>query len=373
MNKISFLLLSLFFVSCVTVREAGKVYEPQLSKSPDAAKDKTVTVQPTPPSLKSVVLTLDPSQSILKDNGFYLVTYKVSVAVENVTASGDIEMVFYDKNENIIYKNSIHADKNEMVLDLSFSDYILYDTIKYRVKIPGMDELAGEVLPLNEPAENSIKITSVYTEMKSNKLKTSLIIGGDLKVDGLKPEWIRFIPPNAEFYWRLPFTTPQEGNRLMIDATLGDSKHPNYIENGKYVLQINYGPYGLIQKEFDVVDLYGNKSGPNYGLFIPAEERADTEAIYMSPGDRKIVNKIKIVILSGNEVVGERFYPGDTLKIDKKELFETLIDRNGGRAKLQFNKEYNYRIYIFANTADGLEYMSSSADKKIVFWGLTRR
>ena len=312
--------------------------------------------------------SINTEESNLKQNDIYEIKYLINFKFKSKNNNFKISYTLYDENNNTIIKKEQlkpmkdNYEKNIYFIKDFFRDIINYQKIKYLVTVNINNkniEYTGEYENLTTPKLTDFNIGPIISTYVNNKLNISLSINLKL-INNKGIKWIHFIPPSLDSYWDITWDV----NYLKYEVTVNKLVHEensNYIENGKYLLQINLNKYGLIQKEIEIIDISGNKDNKNFGLPIINVENIDKKKIKL---DTLLLDKIDFIELwfydkDINKKIGyAKLKPKDEILIDY--LIKQVKDENNKIVKIKYNKEYKVKIYSYSKEINGIKYISIS-------------
>lgn len=337
------------------------------------------------PFLKGTSFYYNSDDSLLEDNGFYRLTYRFEMElffnrrfrIEYEFYEGEMEGAlissgFFEKN---------HFD-NETKISVTFSDYFIYKSIRYKIVCKRLDgsvlaSYEGSCPNENYPSQLEFGVKSIQSELEENHRISRLFFYCDVTMMDAKMRLVslRIIPPSEDSFWDITVDEAENPGEYHVLSPLGFSSHPEYVDNGKYLLQIFFGKYGMIQKPFFIADLYGNQVGPNYGAPIAFVKRAEGSIIELDLQNKESLESLEFLFYEGknrNATISCFHYPRIASSIDKKELFHLAnrgIDANE-RKKMEHNRTYYYQIRLTYTDDQGMiRYVSVSDKYRVVFQG----
>ena len=316
--------------------------------------------------------SLNPVESVKNTDGIYDVRYDFKFSIltnKSVTVSYKI----YDLESDLLYEKEsiksggISQDKKEYFIEDALLLYQLDVEINRKSYM-----FTGEFENPSVPSLTEMTAGPLITRIENRKNNVSLYI--NLRISNCNGlEWIRLIPPSLDYFWTLQYKT--EDLDITSNTLINDSKHANYIDNGNYIIQINLGNLGIIQKEINITDYLNNKSGPNYGLPVAEEKNSNKNEINISFGQPDRIDYYEIWLFAdtnkNSRKIGTAKYAVPDETIQKKELFELFFDDRDNRVKLKYNKKYYYRISLYSKEINGLKYISISDLIPLTFQGFS--
>jgi len=299
---------------------------------------------------------------IYKDN--FMVSYKIF--------DEDNNLLFYIDNDNaklLDYENNIYEIKN------SFYDHTLHSFFRFKLDVKNDDNddnelnFVGDFNIKDIPLLKNINVGPFISKYdpKSNQslLKINLTV-----TNSTLPVWARLIPPTSDFFWNLDMK--QIYNNVFISGVIADNKHQNYLLNGEYILQLNFGKLGMIEKIINIVDVFNNKNGPNYGIPIAMEENNDKNFIKINITRMDLIDHLELIIYEKEDIdykkLGTISIRDNFSKIEKKDIFNNFENDEGNKVVLKYNKKYYYQISLHSRPFD-IEYVSLSPYFPITFIG----
>ena len=325
--------------------------------------------------MKKIELDIDPSMSVKQNNGLYKVHYKISI---NTTGFGELTCSFYDENNFLLYTSDlVKVTKRSKPLTFTFDDFIFYSTIKYTVSLKNennsINEYEGFLNKPGFPDYPQIQFGPVITESLDKERVTSLLINLEMNTKNNTVESLKIIPPSEDFFWELQYEVDTETSLLTSNGKINFSDHKHYIENGIYIVQLSLGTLGIIQKPFQVIDIYGNEKGPNYGFMVPIERNSSRDRIELILNDTNHISDIELFLYSNEnsetKPVGSMKTTIISDSLLKKDVLSGISDSEGKRVKLKYNENYYYKVVLTTNEINSLQYLSTSEMNKIIFYG----
>ncbi|HPO49945.1 MAG TPA: hypothetical protein PLO89_06425 [Spirochaetota bacterium] len=283
--------------------------------------------------------------------------------------------IFDEDNVEILSKEVFAKKKKSDIYSIegSFSDPLSHKILRYSF-IAFLDnkteEYGGEFINPTASYIEKFSFGPIVSEYKNNKLETSSSLEIDIKnVEKIK--WIRFIPPSQNYFWEINYSFFDD--RVISNSTITDKKNSHYFENGVYILQVNFGEKGLIQKNFELVDILGNSNGKNYGLSIAEETANDKNKLKLDIPQFENIETMDIEIFDSNtkQKLGAASFLSPPKEIDKKELFKSFKNEYGDEVKLKYNKKYFYKIFLYSKEVNKVRYISISNERQLTFFGFS--
>jgi hypothetical protein len=322
--------------------------------------------------------SVNQDESSEKTGGIFNVTYNISFSFltnKNITLNYKIS----DNDGNILLERSdvktggISIDLKNFIFKDKFTESFSYSTLKYDLEVnigKQKFEYSGEYDNSDLPFIDNLKIGPVITKFDNRQLTSSLYVDITLKNTD-KLSWIHLIPPSGQYYWDLQ--TKTDNDSVTSNSIINDSKHKNYIENGSYIIQVNLGKYGVIQKNIEVIDYLNNKTGPNYGLPAAKEISSDKNNINLEMDFADKIDYMELWIFNdagkNSQKTGIVKFINPVRTILKKELYDMIYDDAGKQVKLSYNKQYYYRIYLYSKEFNSLKYISITDPIPLMFQG----
>lgn len=329
------------------------------------------------PYLLAASLFVDKSKSIPDHTGFYKVFYEISFSFKGAASAG---YKITDSSGNILDEvKNMAVGKKQSEITSKFSDYFLYESFNYYVEL--IDKYGeifiseGIVINHDSPEIDSTVFGPVLSEVYETGRKISLFIESNVLLNNNSIEFARLIPPSENFFWEMTVNSSSlsDSGNVTVGGKVFFSDHMNYLENGIYIFQISFGKSGIIQKEFELSDIYNNKKGPNYGFMIPEERSNTRNQIELSINDIDLAESIEIVMYSMSDKQMRRLGKMRTALvsevISKSDLFSSIRTSEGDRVKLSYNREYYYQVVLISREINGVKYLATSNPMKIVFHG----
>jgi hypothetical protein len=324
--------------------------------------------------------SIDPGNSVRKQDDIYDMVYDIGFVFKTNKPVG-LTFKIYDIDNNLLYEKKdiksggVSLEKKEFTFKDRFTDSFSHSILLYYLDVEINKknyEYTGEFENTSVPSIEDCSAGHVITKYENRKINVSFYI--DLRIKNCSEvTWVRLIPPSKQYYWSLQ--TKPDGDSMTANGVISDAKHINYIDNGTYILQINLGRLGIIQKEIDLTDYLGNKSGPNYGMPVASEKNSDKNGINLNIDFPDKVDYYEIWLFEDNarnsRKLGSAKFEAAATSLPKKELFESFFDDSDNRVKLKYNKKYYYRIYLYSKEINGLKYISISDPISVTFQGFS--
>lgn len=348
--------------------------------SEDKNETNTGTVEKDGVEIVRSEFSFDPEKSGLSDNALYQIEYDFALYCRNLDNQVKAGCTVFDDQDNVIYSaediKPVRESRGVYKIAFTFQDIFLHNTLKYRLTLNDHGEediFEGDIRNFLIPYCDTIGFGPIVTEELSGAIRTSLFVDFDIITPDHdffdKVVWIRLIPPSQDFFWDIPYET--EDSRLACSGSVYDSGKGNYLENGLYILQINLGKTGVIQKELVLTDFFSNNQGPNYGLSVASPTGIDRNTIKL---DINLKSKIEYIELefydkSGSEYkkAGRARVEKVTEAISKKEVFKAVVDEHNNPVELEKNREYYFKINLHSSLYHNVRYISISKFYKITF------
>lgn len=322
--------------------------------------------------------TINYKQNIkMQDNGIYEIPYKFLFEFENITPKTSnfiLEYTIFDANREVLLsgkQSNLIKDKfnpNQYNIEIQYIDSFSYSKLFYEIKIiqsKTTKKYTGEYVNKHMPQLTSLSFGPIVSQIINEEFIVSL--GLSLSLENVKEiVWIRLIPPTLNSYWNIQWK--KDKNNIEAFASVTFPKHKNYIDNGIYILQINLGKYGVIQKNYDASDILGNKEGANYGLFIVDELDNDMNNIYLSIDELTKINFLELHFFKYNDKnfeIGKIAINNPKKTISKQYLKNLIVDDKGKVVKFSPNTKYYYQIFTYSKEINNIKYISIS--KKYLF------
>ncbi len=325
--------------------------------------------------MEKIELDIDPSLSVKQNNGLYKVQYKINI---HTIGSGELTCSLFDENNFLLYTSDlIKVTKRSKPVTFTFDDFIFYNAIKYKILLKNKNnsiiEYEGILNKTDFPDYPHVQFGPVITESFNKERVTSLLINLEMNTKNNTVESLKIIPPSEDFFWELQYNVDTETSLLTSNGKINFSDHKHYIENGTYILQLSLGTLGIIQKTFEVIDIYSNEKGPNYGFMVPIEKNNSRDRIELILNDINHISDIELFLYtienSETKPVGslKTTIISDTLL--KKDILSGIIDSDGEKVRLKYNEDYYYKVVLTTNEINSLKYVSTSEMNKIIFYG----
>ncbi|HOV14378.1 MAG TPA: hypothetical protein PK771_08855, partial [Spirochaetota bacterium] len=317
-------------------------------------------------------------ESLDKDkNGFTNLKYNININFK-YDKRFKVKYTIFDEDNSILFskeQDSEEDSNNIFYIKNSFNDLLSHRIIRYNV-ISLVDnkeiEMGGEFINDKLPYIEKINFGPIISTYIENKLSISSSLELLLKnVNSI--EWIRFIPPSEDFFWDAPYSFFE--NNVVSKTVIFDKRKPTYFDNGIYLIQINFGNYGLIQKELKLTDIFGNTSGRNYGFPVAEETLNDKTILKLSLPQIDKIERMELELFEEQNKklnkIGIAKFISPIQEINKKELMNIFTDEYNEPIKLKFNKKYQYRIILYSKDFNGITYQSVSNTKTLLFPGFS--
>lgn len=309
-------------------------------------------------------------------NEIYKIKYVIIIVLRSNNHNFNISYSIYDEEMNPLLEKKMVEPKRKdsfFIIYDSFFDYFCYRQIYYNIEIEKNGKIKSfknQVINEKMPFIKNFEIGHILTfiEEKTNAIKTNLSL--NISIENTKEvKWIKVIPPDEKSFWDIPFK--HENNSISAIGNLNYKKHPSYIENGNYILQINLGEFGIIQKSIKIVDIFNNQKGANYGLPIVSELKSNKDLIILNLTLIDKIEKIEFVLFEKNNNEFTKLGKKEFYKIDNTILKKDLIFKNEDDEfiKIKYNYKYYYKIILYSKKINNLEYISISKFIPIVFSG----
>ena len=352
------------------------------NKSEYPATTTTVSDEPEviiPFDFLSADVTFDVSESVRTSESMYNVRYNLCFEFINKDNTFTIDYVIYDADNNELTRqngvkpNQTDAHLFNIVCHIESPFSIPLFRYSLTAHYNGQDsEYIGECPVENSMSLADLQVGPMITRYESDNLITYLSVHAEINGEsGI--QWVRLIPPSAEYFWDIPFE--RDGFVTTASGTVSDTRHKRYFDNGDYILQINAGRSGIIQREIPIVDFFNNTSGANYGFPIVSELEADKNKIVLDMNFREKADRMEVIIYTEYEGVIQKLGTAKLLmvreELSKKDLLKAFSDDFGNKVKLKNNKTYYYQVYLYSKEFNGLTYISVSEMIPIVFQGFS--
>ena len=306
----------------------------------------------------------------------YTFSFVISLPKEKVF----LEYQLFDSDDILLVEGTIGKDKPKVSYSekISFSSYFNYKNIKYKIQCKNAQEqivklYEGECINSHFPRDLKFEITAVNTELINEIRSVSQTFSCYVETTAdVVLDKVRVIPPSKDFYWDIIPDSLDENTYRAI-SNIKDSTHHDYLECGIYHVQFLFGKYGLIQDTFLLKDIYGNDSGPNYGVALASVLSDDLNTIEWELQNLSLLKKMEFQLYDKNDQdspIAVYEFPNVQMKCAKKELFQQLQNNRMTTGKIKYNKKYLYKIKLEYQT-DSLEtkYFSISPYYEITFYG----
>jgi hypothetical protein len=316
--------------------------------------------------------SVSPEDSIAKNENIYQIKYNLNFKFKTTKKIILNYKIFDEENNLLLNKSNIETkqiSKNEALVKDSFFDNFNYSTLKYSIQAYNDKksiDLTGDFNNSNLPILEYIKLGPIITKNDNRKVNISFFTEVSIK-NCRDLIWIRLIPPDESSFWII--STKQDSSGYVGNAVINENK--NFIENGNYLIQINLGKLGFIQKSIEITDFFNNQKGPNYGL--PTVEEISSDKNYLKL-DINLLNKIENMEIwlfseKNDQRSGIANFVSPEGNISKKDLFVMFKDDSKNSIKLKYNKKYYYRVYLYSKEINGMKYISISNLLPITFQG----
>lgn len=360
--------LSLFFILFFSCKSTNnKIKESKKVSKNENKKETEGYIEKYEFEYLSFNYSINSDESKIKKNDIYELKYEIIFKFVNNNSNFKIKYTLFDENNNkIIFKDNIKPvkdinEKNIYIVKDYFNDIMAYSKIRYSLiveKDKEIKEYSGDFENIFFPYLNNFRIGPIITKYVNNKLNVSLSLNLQI-INCNEIKWIHLIPPSLNSYWNIPWIV--NDNEINANSMVFE-ENKNFIENGKYVLQINFNKYGIIQKEVEIIDLAGNKIGENYGLTIINVEKIDKKMIKI---EFLLFNKLDYIEIWFFENNYERkklgfikIAPANEIYFDN--IMNKIKDDNENTVKIEYNKDYKFRLYSFSKEINGIKYISIS-------------
>lgn len=365
MSKIKYYILIL---SLLTIFFNCKSIKPKNTKEANTEIEQHEKIKGL--SLTSFNYSIDIEDTKINHDDIYDVKYLIVFKFKSSNNNFKVSYILYDENNNIISsKEKLNAtrdslEKDTYIIQDYFIDMLNYQKINYKITVElnnKKNEYTGSYENLSIPKLTILNIGPIISNYINNKLNVSLSV--NLKLLNYKGiRWIHLIPPSQDSYWNITWDVNFLKNEVNVNKIVYE-ENKNYIENGKYYLQINLNRYGLLQKEIEIIDISGNKDGKNYGLPIINVENIDNKKIQF---EILLLDKIDYLELwlfdnndNENKKIGfAKLKPKNEVYIDY--LLTQIKDEDNNTVKIKYNKEYGFKIYSYSKIINGIKYISIS-------------
>ena len=327
----------------------------------------------------SADVTFDEVESVRTAESMWTVKYNLSFEFINKNNSFTVDYVLYDADNNeILNQQGVKPNKtDEHLFTISRRIESPFSISVFRYKMTahcgGQDyEYVGETNVENSVSLETLNVGPIITRNEAESLVTYLsvnaVINGERGI-----QWVRLIPPSAEYFWDIPFE--REGFITTASGTISDTRHKRYFDNGDYILQINAGRSGIIQRKIAITDYFNNTTGANYGFPIVSELESDKNKIVLDMNFHEKIDRMEVMIYTDYEGVMQKLGTAKLLlvreELSKKDLLKAFTDDFGNKVKLKNNKRYYYQVYLYSKEFNGLSYISVSEMIPIVFQGFS--
>jgi len=302
------------------------------------------------------------------NNPFCELTYDFIFKFTNKNDFFKVNYILYDSNDNILSSmDSLLPQstsiEDQYIINGNFKSSLCFNKIKYYISIEINDkkyEFNGEYINEKLPYIDNVDIGPIISRKINNKNSVLLNLSIILKnIDNIK--WIRVIPPSIDFYWELPWDV--DDNNILAEGSIYD-KNKSFIQNGKYIIQINLGEYGVIQKEINIIDIFGNDTGANYGLPTALLLKENKNEIRLEINLKDKIDHMEIWLFKKTDIKSGRIglvkYDKPVDFIIKKDFKNLIVDNEGKNIRLESNQDYYYKIYLYSNEYNNIKYISIS-------------
>ena len=325
-------------------------------------------------------VSINPSDSIRYSENLYLTVYELKFEFINKDFNFFIELTLRDNDGNILLENkkltpTLNAFKNHSYLFYhKLTEKFTYSKLKYSIRAYNSDgyikEYRGDYFIEKQPEIKNIEIGPFITSSINNKLVNSIAV--NIEINNFNNiEWIRLIPPKRDSFWEIPWTA--DGVQAKASGAIIE-KNSDSLENGAYILQINFLQLGIYQKEIIIRDLYGNDRGSMRGFPVAAEIESQKNAVKL---DINLSSNLDYMELWLYEKTGESMRKAGISKfrspsenISKNEIRDLLRDDYKNRVKINYSSEYYYQIVLYTYEFNGMKFVSISRYYPIKFYGI---
>lgn len=312
---------------------------------------------------------IDRENTEITDQGLHKLNYTLVFSFRNKNNKFTASYEIRDIDDNILVKKEgvspLQKDGKlqEYVIEDNYTSVFSHSQLKYTLTIEKNDEqrdYEGNFINENFPTLTDFTIGPIISKHVDNKIHVSLSL--ELIILNCSDiTWIRLIPPSYDSYWNIPWVI--EDDIIKATGTIYD-KNKTSIRNGNYILQINYGEYGNIEKELMIIDFFNNKKGANYGLPVSNLEKEEKNQILLDINLIEKAHTMELWIYSkiNDELqkIGTARYNTPVINISKKGLKDSIYDDFGNQVKIKNNKEYYFQVYLYSHEFNGIEYISIS-------------
>ncbi|HOJ63468.1 MAG TPA: hypothetical protein PLE45_03505 [Spirochaetota bacterium] len=376
MRKNLYLLLFLFlFSGCLSIQKDKWVESERKYYKINESEKKEKEIEK---EFEFLDLTFKIDQNEFKiKNEIYQLKYNINFLFKNKNNNFSISYSIYDeKNSKILERVEIKPKKKDLyfyTIDDYFVDSFCHRKLIFDIEIisdKNRYNFKKEVINSEAPFIDNLLFGPIITffDEKDNFIKTNISI--NLSINNAKDiVWIRLIPPEMDSFWDIPFK--KEGDIFIANGNLNYKKHPSYISNGTYILQINFGKYGLIQEEIKIIDIFNNEKGANYGITIPFELKSNKEELVLNIDFIDNIESMEIVLFDKIKNDFIKLGTKKILEIKKSISKSDLIfkDDSGKEVNIKNNYKYYYKIIIHTREINNLKYISISKFIPIIFSG----
>lgn len=314
------------------------------------------------------------------DNDFFNIKYNIELSFKTDYSVKKVDIKLTDSYSNQL-NEKIKIDYNKAESNLyhikaDFISKLSYKKINYLLMVTFKDgtfkEVNGELDNKLFPSVEELFFGPVISQYVNNKLRVSLKVKIYIS-NCLSIKWARVIPPSKDFFWELPVI--DDAAFLKCEGILYD-KDNNYISNGKYIIQLNFGEYGVYEKELVLTDYLGNIKGINYGLPVLEKIVYDKENLNLNLPLLDKIDELEILIFSEIKTGVEPYFLGSfkTIPVNAipmKLLKESFLNSDGKKVKLLNNHQYLIKINVYSKNINGVTYLSMSDYMPIKFFGFS--
>jgi len=305
------------------------------------------------------------------------INYNIEIKLQGNDNINQLDYIISDENDKILLnKKNIKPkiDSNDiLIIKDTFISKLSYNKLKYTIKTfikNEIKEINDEVLNKEFPILQDLIIGPIISQYIDNKLNVSLNVNAIINnCNYLK--WIRLIPPSQNYFWDIPWL--KEEDLITANAIIYE-KNKNFLENGNYILQINFDNFGVYQKNIDIIDYLNNTKGANYGIPIPNIVTDEKEYLKLKIFDINSIDYIEIwLYIKENEeyiIQGIAKINPDNI-INKKNLKESFKDEENNKIKIKNNYIYYAKIKLNSKKYNNLNYLSVSDYFQLKFHGFS--
>lgn len=357
-----------FIIILTTCQSGNKIKKVETDKNIITEKDT---------ELKFIDLTYFTEKAGNNNNDFNNINYNIEIKLKGNISLNQLDYSISDENDKILLNKKNIKPKIEnndtFIINDTFISKLSYNKLKYIINTiikNEKKEISGEVLNKDFPVIQDLTIGPIISQYIDNKLNVSLNINAVINnCNYLK--WIRLIPPSQNYFWDIPWI--KEELLIKANAVIYE-KNKNFLDNGNYILQINFDKYGVYQKNLEIIDYLNNSKGANYGIPIPYIISDEKEFLKLKIFDTNSIDFIEVWLYTKEN---EEYLKLGIAKINpeniinKKDLKESFFDDENKKIKIKNNYIYYAKIKLNSKNFNNFNYLSISDYFQLKFHGFS--